>query len=324
MTSSAPRASGRLREILDDTSLRRTLASLCPGRWRAAGVLSGSGVCPYLDPGPLARYPLPTIRSGIRRGAIPCSRIGRAVLVRLSDVQALLACGRPQPVDLEARPPSYSVLLDPLTLRRAVLSLTVRVTKESRQQRDAGEYPNNAGISGPRLLGHLPSRGQACASLDVGAPGQAGGKAEAGIDVPTIAALMGLTTAHVLEHYVKPSVLHLVDAMQDSLARPAPRSPRPTFVRKTKAGATLVEAGTVDGGRFDGQARPYSVAGQRSDSTRPVLYCWPVRVCSLSSSTHPYSCTHCVGSAVRTYSNGLRRTGSEDPFSAQVQPVWSV
>ncbi len=38
-------------------------------------------------------------------------------------------------------------------------------------------------------------------------------KAEAGVDVPTIAALMGLTTSHVLEHYIKPSGAHLVAAM---------------------------------------------------------------------------------------------------------------
>lgn len=40
-------------------------------------------------------------------------------------------------------------------------------------------------------------------------------KAEAGVDVPSIAALMGLTTSHVLEHYVKPSGRHLVAAMAD-------------------------------------------------------------------------------------------------------------
>jgi hypothetical protein len=35
------------------------------------------------------------------------------------------------------------------------------------------------------------------------------------VDVPTIAALMGLTTSHVLEHYVKPSGFHLEAAMAD-------------------------------------------------------------------------------------------------------------
>jgi site-specific recombinase XerD len=40
-------------------------------------------------------------------------------------------------------------------------------------------------------------------------------KAEAGVDVPTLAALMGLTTSHVLEHYVKPSGVHLAGAMAD-------------------------------------------------------------------------------------------------------------
>jgi site-specific recombinase XerD len=37
-------------------------------------------------------------------------------------------------------------------------------------------------------------------------------KAEAGVDVPTLA---GLTTSHVLEHYVKPSGVHLAGAMAD-------------------------------------------------------------------------------------------------------------
>ena len=37
--------------------------------------------------------------------------------------------------------------------------------------------------------------------------------AEKNVDVPTIAELMGLTTAHVLEHYVKPCGKHLEAAM---------------------------------------------------------------------------------------------------------------
>lgn len=41
---------------------------------------------------------------------------------------------------------------------------------------------------------------------------------ERGVDVPTLAALMGLTSAHVLEHYVKPSGRHLADAMADHAA----------------------------------------------------------------------------------------------------------
>lgn len=40
-------------------------------------------------------------------------------------------------------------------------------------------------------------------------------KAEAGVPVPIIAELMGLTTTHVLEHYVKPSGAHLAEAMGD-------------------------------------------------------------------------------------------------------------
>ena len=36
---------------------------------------------------------------------------------------------------------------------------------------------------------------------------------EWGTAVPVIAELMGLTTAHVFEHYVKPSGVHLEDAM---------------------------------------------------------------------------------------------------------------
>ena len=38
-------------------------------------------------------------------------------------------------------------------------------------------------------------------------------KVEAEVDVPSLAALMGLTTAHVLKHYVKPSGAHLAVAM---------------------------------------------------------------------------------------------------------------
>lgn len=45
-------------------------------------------------------------------------------------------------------------------------------------------------------------------------------KAEAGIAVPVIAALMGLTTAHVLEHYVKPSGLMLASAMAEATPIP--------------------------------------------------------------------------------------------------------
>lgn len=41
-------------------------------------------------------------------------------------------------------------------------------------------------------------------------------KAEAAFDVPTIAALMGLTTSHVLEHYVKPTGAQLAAAMASS------------------------------------------------------------------------------------------------------------
>jgi hypothetical protein len=48
-------------------------------------------------------------------------------------------------------------------------------------------------------------------------------KTEAGWDVPTLAALMGLTTAHVLEHYVKPSGKHLEAAMADVSVRPRER-----------------------------------------------------------------------------------------------------
>ena len=36
------------------------------------------------------------------------------------------------------------------------------------------------------------------------------------VDVPTLAALMGLTSAHVPEHYVKPSGQHLAEAMADA------------------------------------------------------------------------------------------------------------
>jgi integrase len=43
-------------------------------------------------------------------------------------------------------------------------------------------------------------------------------KAEAGVDVPTIAALMGLTSSHVLEHYINPSGVHMADAMADEKA----------------------------------------------------------------------------------------------------------
>lgn len=40
-------------------------------------------------------------------------------------------------------------------------------------------------------------------------------KAEAGVPVPVLAELMGLTSSHVLQHYVKPSGLHLAEAMAD-------------------------------------------------------------------------------------------------------------
>ena len=40
-------------------------------------------------------------------------------------------------------------------------------------------------------------------------------QAEAGLDVPTIAALMGHTTAHILEHYIKPSGAHLAAVFVD-------------------------------------------------------------------------------------------------------------
>jgi site-specific recombinase XerD len=46
-------------------------------------------------------------------------------------------------------------------------------------------------------------------------------KAEDGVDVPSIAALMGLTTAHVFEHYFRPTGLHLEAAMADRRSRRA-------------------------------------------------------------------------------------------------------
>ena len=82
-----------------------------------------------------------------------------------------------------------------------------------------------------RLVGHTPltlegaksamRRAWAKAKIDKPKPWKslratfATRKAEAGVDTSSIAALMGLTTAHVLEHYVKPSGLHLEAAMCD-------------------------------------------------------------------------------------------------------------
>ena len=40
---------------------------------------------------------------------------------------------------------------------------------------------------------------------------------ERGVPVPTIAKLMGLSTAHVLEHYIRPSDEHLEDSMSDEM-----------------------------------------------------------------------------------------------------------
>ena len=36
-----------------------------------------------------------------------------------------------------------------------------------------------------------------------------------GVDVPTVAALMGLTSAHVLDFYAKPSGAHLEESLSD-------------------------------------------------------------------------------------------------------------
>ena len=54
----------------------------------------------------------------------------------------------------------------------------------------------------------------------------------AGVDVSSLAALMGLTTAHVLEHYVKPTGAHLADAL-------AARAPQ-------KRGADVTKSVTTD------------------------------------------------------------------------------
>jgi hypothetical protein len=43
------------------------------------------------------------------------------------------------------------------------------------------------------------------------------------VDVPTIAALMGLTTSHVLEYYIKPSGAHLIAAMADGFKDATPK-----------------------------------------------------------------------------------------------------
>ncbi len=67
-------------------------------------------------------------------------------------------------------------------------------------------------------------------------------KSEAGVDVPTLAALMGLTSAHVLEHYVKPSGRHLAAAMAD---RPSER-----YMERD-----MVSAGGKKVARPEGQAR---------------------------------------------------------------------
>lgn len=44
-------------------------------------------------------------------------------------------------------------------------------------------------------------------------------KAMEGVDVPTIAALMGLTSSHVFEHYIRPTGAHLESAMASSTQR---------------------------------------------------------------------------------------------------------
>lgn len=63
---------------------------------------------------------------------------------------------------------------------------------------------------------------------------------ERGVDVPTIAALMGLTTTHVLEHYVKPSGAHLAAAMAD-------RDPAAPAVDSHLASSTASHTGTPAG-----------------------------------------------------------------------------